>query len=1259
MHGERDFLTRFIFPELQERCKKLRVHVHPVDLRWGVTSEDTANALEVCLGELDSCRPFFIGLLGNRYGWVPEKYIVPDEPRFDWIKSEPTGKSITHLEMEYGVLRDPSKARCAFYLRDSGFIHNVPANYKADFQEDNSKNAQQLTLLKDKIISKVPPEFILKDYECSWSGVVDGKPMVSGLEKFGQHVLETFWKHFQEEFPFEQTVLTPLAIDRSYHENFIESHSRLFVGRKTILQKLTDFITQNTTTPLVIVGQPGSGKTSLVSYFANNYAKTKQGDPNTLVLVHFVGAAPGSTSIRHTLSRLIQEIGNFFNFSTEKIPEDFKELQTLFSSYMEKLGADQTRKLVLILDALNQLDPTNHAHSLDWLPETFPVNVRTIVSVLPGNVYDVLTRRKREEVSVEALTQEEKSEIVKQTLWQYRKKLEADQLALLLKKEDSGKPLYLIVACEELRVFGVFEKVKEKILKMAPTVPLLFEEVLRRLETDLDKDLVIRTLSFLTCSQSGLLETELLSLLGSRKDHYPLPQSTWSRIHRSLENYLRPAGESGEGVLDFFHRQMPKAVSRMYLQDKKFFEHIHSELADYFWEKADPEQNGMWDGGSLRGLQYTVYHHIQAKQWKNLRKILCDLAFIEAKCENGMTYDLVSDYLQLSEYKSEIPDKIFEEISEYQRFVMGRAHVLVHSPFLTFSMAYSLPNESSPAKQAHYRYYQAGLESRPFLKWVNKPQTSNPCIMTLSGHDMVIRGCHVYATEKTRRIVSAADDSLLKLYDGMTGEEILTLRGHKSSVAYCSFSPDGTMIGSGGYDKLFILWDSATGLVKHQLEGFKGTVTGCSFHPTDSQRVAVACRDKMVRIYNIPALVASFEAHEKALLGCEYSPDGTLLATCSEDHKVKVWNTDSTGQWKELKVLTGHEKTVNSVSWSPDGTRLVSASEDRKVIVWEFTPSSFLIRHRLTGHKDIATCASFDPTGTRIISGSNDNLIIIWDVESGLPVSTLVGHTGSVYRAVFFKTYPKEEEFPQDPSKDQEDPQQAPKKLQPSDLTQIVSCSFDRTVKIWEWRENMKICGHEARILSVAFSPDGKKLATGARDKTGKIWDTATGNELAALVGHTSNVFGICWSPDGKLVCTASRDSTVKIWDALTGKCKCTMTNHKAAVRSCAWSPSGEHILTSSDDKTLIIWEESTGAVPAPATKTGKSEGGDINWRSRGILFGHRAEVSTCAYSSDGRRAASGSEDGVIKLWNTKKESHNFYGPRAISPMLQFGQGQD
>src|SRR4051812_36955829 len=115
----------------------------------------------------------------------------------------------------------------------------------------------------------------------------------------------------------------------------------------------------------------------------------------------------------------------------------------------------------------------------------------------------------------------------------------------LLQKTDSYKPLYLITACEELRVFGVFEQITDRIQRMSDTVPGLLEEVLERLEGDYGAELVMNTLSLLECSRGGLLETEMLNLLGKGG---PLPSYLWSRLYRSLSAFLRPPGESGEGV---------------------------------------------------------------------------------------------------------------------------------------------------------------------------------------------------------------------------------------------------------------------------------------------------------------------------------------------------------------------------------------------------------------------------------------------------------------------------------------------------------------------------------------------------------------------------------------------------------------------------------------------------------------------------------------------------------------------------------------
>lgn len=104
MHAERDHLVRTVFPELRERCAKRHLHLVDVDLRWGVTEEDAqrGKALEICLHEIEDCRPFFIGLLGERYGWIPPRYDIPDQEQFDALRSIEPGHSITAMEIYHG-----------------------------------------------------------------------------------------------------------------------------------------------------------------------------------------------------------------------------------------------------------------------------------------------------------------------------------------------------------------------------------------------------------------------------------------------------------------------------------------------------------------------------------------------------------------------------------------------------------------------------------------------------------------------------------------------------------------------------------------------------------------------------------------------------------------------------------------------------------------------------------------------------------------------------------------------------------------------------------------------------------------------------------------------------------------------------------------------------------------------------------------------------------------------------------------------------
>ncbi|KAF4475367.1 Vegetative incompatibility protein HET-E-1 [Colletotrichum fructicola Nara gc5] len=187
------------------------------------------------------------------------------------------------------------------------------------------------------------------------------------------------------------------------------------------------------------------------------------------------------------------------------------------------------------------------------------------------------------------------------------------------------------------------------------------------------------------------------------------------------------------------------------------------------------------------------------------------------------------------------------------------------------------------------------------------------------------------------------------------------------------------------------------------------------------------------------------------------------------------------------------------------------------------------------------------------------------------------------------------------------------------DGRQLASGSDDKTVKLWDTATGQcqqTLEGHSSSVNSVAFSPDGRQLASGSFDKTVKLWDTATGQCQQTLEGHSSSVTSVAFSPDGRQLASGSDDKTVKLWDTATGQCQQTLEGHSDDVRSVAFSLDGRQLASSSLDKTVKLWDTATG-------------------QCQQTLEGHSSSVSSVAFSPDGRQLASGSDDKTVKLWDT------------------------
>jgi len=467
---------------------------------------------------------------------------------------------------------------------------------------------------------------------------------------------------------------------------------------------------------------------------------------------------------------------------------------------------------------------------------------------------------------------------------------------------------------------------------------------------------------------------------------------------------------------------------------------------------------------------------------------------------------------------------------------------------------------------------------------------------------LAIESFHLLDSPQTRGAVldtAAANPQLLQF-----------LNGNKSPVWSVAFSPDGKTLASGTDDNTIVLWGVSTGLnagvvtytpIGQPLTGHTYPVSSVAFSP-DGKTLASGSYDTTIILWDVSTgkpIGQPLTGHTNSISSVAFSPDGKTLASGSADDTIILWDV-STG--KPIgQPLTGHTSDINSVAFNPDGKMLASGSDDNTIILWDVS-SGAPIGQPFTGHTDVIYTVAFSPDGKTLASGSEDATIILWDVSTGKPIGQpLTGHTDVVYSVAF----------------------------NPDGKT-LVSGSDDTTIILWDVSLGKPIgqplTGHTNAVVSVAFSPDSKTLASGSKDNTIILWNISTGLNASVskyvpigqpLTGHTSSVYSVAFSPDGKMLASGSDDTTIILWDVATGKpIGQPLTGHKGPVWSVVFSPDGKTLASGSDDNTIILWDVSSGkSISQPLT-------------------GHTSSVYSVAFSPDGKTLASGSYDATIILWD-------------------------
>ncbi len=465
-----------------------------------------------------------------------------------------------------------------------------------------------------------------------------------------------------------------------------------------------------------------------------------------------------------------------------------------------------------------------------------------------------------------------------------------------------------------------------------------------------------------------------------------------------------------------------------------------------------------------------------------------------------------------------------------------------------------------------------------------------------------------------QRLATTSWDRTAKIWDARTGREILTLRGHISTVSGVAFSPDGQRLATVGGDRTVRLWEARTGRELLTLRGHSAGVGSVAFSP-DGQRLASGSgsgNDQTARVWNAQTgqelLALRWQTTRGGVTGIAFSPDGKRLATSGFDGTTHVWDT---GNGQELLVLRGHDREVNGVAFCPDGRRLATGSFDGTARVWDARTGQELVK--LVGHNTNVRSVTFSPDGGRVATAGHDETTRIWDARGGQELLTL---RGPANRTAFSPDGQRLATAGDDWTVKVWDVRTDPLDLPQRDATGRITGVPGRRARVDQ--ELLTFWGHDTLVVSVAFSPDGRRLATGGYDRAAKVWDARTGQELVTLrhPGVGLPALRVAFSPDGQRLATTP-GPTAAVWDAQTGQELLTFLGHTGAVTSVAFSADGRRLATGSADRTVKVWDAQTA-------------------RELVTLKGHSGAVTTVAFSPDGRRLATAGSDHIGKVWDAQ-----------------------
>lgn len=546
MQNERSILVQHVFPELRRRLRGSSVEAIEVDLRWGVTTEEAP--LEVCLAEVDRCRPYFIGLLGDRYGArASAEHLATREGHDHWL-----GSSLTEIEMLYGVLDEGAQTRSSiFFERSPEWARALDDSERTRIIENDAEAQTRLSALKAHVRAS--------------QNVVD----YAGPHAFAEIAVSALHSLILHDLDVEDAP-TPETNEDRLHEAFAKERTRAFFGGEHALSALDTWLASEVAAPLLVRAPSGAGKSALIA----NWAARIRQNPNVKVLDHYIGATADAPSAIALLRRLWRGLDENFGASGVSAPNttDVTEFGRVFTHRLADAAAvaDQRGQRILLL--IDSLDLAATRAQL-WLPDTLPTNVRMLASATDGPSASEFVDAGWQELVVAHLSQDALSRFVQSELARWGKKLSAEDARVLFNHAPASSPLFCRVLLDELRSTASYEDLAQRLAGYCRSENLsaLLDQILTRLERDHGRPFVETALGVVDGCVRGAADSDIVELAG-------VPALAWARLRLELgENIREVAGLNvlGNGAITESIRRRYGDGARQILQRR---------IADHFWQ---------------------------------------------------------------------------------------------------------------------------------------------------------------------------------------------------------------------------------------------------------------------------------------------------------------------------------------------------------------------------------------------------------------------------------------------------------------------------------------------------------------------------------------------------------------------------------------------------------------------------------------------------------------------------------------------------